>query len=400
MYNHKSHINEMLYHYFRNKELDELYISVAIKSFAESFISIFVPIYLLTIGFLLKDVAIYYLVYYASVSLFMPLCMHLNSKIGIKKVMSLGILLLILYYVLLNFMSLGIPYVVVALAFGLSVALYYSSYHLEFAKFCDRKKEATEISILMIVSLAGVTLGPILGSVFITKLSFQFLFILVSILLLISILPLFFSGDKKIKELDFSFKGIVKSDDKTKAIAYQVSGVLGVVSGIFWPIFIYLNLKKMISLGFIISLTSVFMIFFLIFIGKISDKHKERIFGAGILTHSTSWLTRIFFFSPIGLFINNFYSAISSTLIEIPFSKMVYEKSKCSKNMADYFLFREFNLEIGRISILLMAILTNSLYWTFIASCFVTLLYSVLLLNQKKFEKVKKLEPVSTLKSI
>jgi hypothetical protein len=65
--------------------------------------------------------------------------------------------------------------------------------------------------------------------------------------------------------------------------------------------------------------------------------------------------------------------------IDLPFSKYVYEESKKTKDIANYFLFREFNLEIGRIIVLLVAFITGSIYWVFILSFFATYTYSALL---------------------
>ena len=51
MINIEHQLNELLHHYFKNKELDELYVSVALKALAVSFIQVFVPIYLYKLGF-------------------------------------------------------------------------------------------------------------------------------------------------------------------------------------------------------------------------------------------------------------------------------------------------------------------------------------------------------------
>jgi hypothetical protein len=78
-------------------------------------------------------------------------------------------------------------------------------------------------------------------------------------------------------------------------------------------------------------------------------------------------------------------SSITLLMIDLPFSKITYEKGRKSKNIANYFLFREMNLQIGRITVLLIAFFTGSIYWTFILSFFATFLYLVLLKDKKDF---------------
>ena len=52
------------YHIALNKEIEEIYASYSLYSFAKAMISIFVPIYLLTTGHTLETVILFYLVYY------------------------------------------------------------------------------------------------------------------------------------------------------------------------------------------------------------------------------------------------------------------------------------------------------------------------------------------------
>ncbi|HEA46167.1 MAG TPA: MFS transporter [Candidatus Pacearchaeota archaeon] len=376
---HKNiHAHGLLHHYFSNKQIDGLYGSVALKSFAESFIAIFVPVYLLTLGFSIQNIALYFLVYLTSVLLCFPFGLTLNSKIGIKKTMGVGIFFLIIGYLLLNSLQFGnIHYLFVAFVFGTSTGFYWSGFHLEFSKFSDKRKEASEISMLNILAMTAGAAGPLLGAIFISKISFNFLFLIVSGLLLLSVVPLFFTKDTKIK-YKFSLKETLRADTKKKAMAYQASAVLGIANAIFWPLFIFLTLKNVLSLGIIITVTAFIEIIFLFFIGKLSDKHKYKVLKIGIFSHSFSWLGRLLFLTPIGIFLSNLYSSLSSALIRLPFTKIIYERSKNVKRAPAYFLFREFHMAIGRIFILLVVILTGSIFWLFIISFFVTFVYSVL----------------------
>lgn len=374
---HMEHqLNSLLHYYFKNKELDELYVSVALKALAVSFIQVFVPIFLYKLGYGIQAIGWYYLVYFFVVVILQPFCMKLNSILGVKKVLSIGTILLALYYYLLNVLSSGnIHYLLVAATFGISVSMYYAAFHIEFARNSDKKKEASEFSMIRIAT----TLGPLLGALFIDNISFNLLFLLVSGLLILSIVPLFMTKDKKLKKQKLSLKGILGADTWRKGIAYQASGILNISSGVFWPLFIFLTLETVLSLGAIITLTSILMVVFLIMIGRLSDKHKDKVLVFGIISHSFSWISRLSFLSPFGVFLNNFYASITYLAVDLPFAKCIYEGSRSKKNIMEYFLFREVNLELGRIVILLLAILTGSIYWIFVASFFATFLNFVLL---------------------
>ena len=356
--------------------MDELYVSIGIKALAQSIIQIFIPIYLYKLGFDISTIALYYIIYFSSITLFMYFSMQLNYKLGLKKVLSLGTFVLIGYYYLLFQLSKGnVHFSLVAITIGLSMAIYYSSFHIYFTKFSDKKHEASEISIIRALFRFAAIIGPIVGAVLITRGSF----ILVSGLLLLSIIPLFYSKDQKIKKPKITIDKILHADTRKKGLAYNASGIIGTTAGVLWPLFIFLNIKTVISLGFIISLGSLFTIAFLFIIGKIVDKHKTKVLKVGIYSHSITWPLRLFFLSPVGIFIMNLLSSITLLMIDLPFSKLIYEKGRKSKDISNYFLFREVNLQIGRLSVLLIAFFTGSIYWTFILSFFATFLYLVLL---------------------
>lgn len=380
MFHLNDYIHGFMSQYFANKEMDELYISVGIKALAQAIITIFIPIYLYKLGLSISSIALYYLIFYFSVTFCMYFAMKLNHKLGLKKVLALGTLILIAYYYLLDSLSNGgVHYSVVAIVLGISMAIYYASFHIYFTKFADKKHEASEVSIIRALFRLSAIIGPLVGALLITGGSYRLSFIIVSTLLIISIFPLFMTKDEKIKKQNITFSRVLKADTKKKGLAYIASGAIGVSAWVLWPLFIYLNVEKVISLGLIISIGSLITIFFLFAIGKTADKNKEKVLKTGVYSHAITWPARLFFLSPIGIFIMNSLSTITLMMIDIPFLKLIYEKGRKSKGIANYFLFREFNLELGRIIVLTTVFFTGQIYWAFIIAFFMTFAYLVLL---------------------
>lgn len=380
MYHPKPHINEKLLFYFHNKEMDELYLSILLKTLAESFVGVFVPIYLLTLWLSFRDIAIYYFIYYAVIACFMFLWMKLNTRIWLKKTMSLWIIISAIYlFTLQQIGAWSMLYYIPALIWGISVALYASSFHLEFSRFTDNKKEWTEFSLFKIFSHIPGIIWPFLWALFIEEISFNFLFLISIIIIILSIIPLFITKDTKQTSFKISLRGLIKSDTKEKGIVYMIDGLITTIGGVFWPIFIFITLKEVFSLGIIVSLTSLLMIVVLFVLWKITDKHKEKILKIGVTGHSLSWVGRLIFLSPVGIFLSNFYSWLTSLMIEIPFSKMIYSSSKKSKDTVNYFLFREMWLAIWRFIIIWILFFFNNIYWTFIFAFFSTFIYFLLL---------------------
>ena len=374
MYHQKHYFNIFMHKYLQNKELDELFLSVFLKNIAQSMISIFIPIYLLTLGYSLVNISIYYLIYYTTASISFPFCTILNSKIGIKKGMAIGTLILILSYFLLEKLNSGFPYYILAIIFGVASSFYFSGFHIEFTRSIKKKETGKDLSILKIIAKISSIIGPLTGALFINYISFKFIFLLVSGVLFISIIPLFLTKDYK-NPIKISFKKIIKSDTKVKALAYQVHGALYLIASVFWPIFIYLTIKSILSLGAIITMTSVIIIFIINYLGKIADKKPNKLLKTGIFSHSISWILKILLLSPLGLFFSNFVSGISSAAIDLSFHKKIYEKAKNTDNITNYFIFREMHLGMGRFVVLIIAIITNNIIWMFIVAVILTLCF-------------------------
>ncbi len=384
MPHHRPHLPEFLLTYFKDRELNELYLSVFLKVLGQSLITIFIPIYFIILGYSIFDISLFYLIYFITITITMPFGMWSNSKIGIKKTLTLGTFVLIFYYYLLGFLETGLSYHLIAVVFGISSGFYFAAFHIDFAKSANKGREGKELSCLRIIVVIVGVLGPLIGSLLISAFSFNFMFKFVSIVLFLSVIPLFFSKDFSIRYKKFSPKRILKADSKEKGIAYQASAMVGIAQIYFWPLFIYLTLKSVVSLGVIVSTSSLLTIFIIAYIGKLTDRDKNSVLKLGVLSTAPSWIIRIFLLSPIGMFFINFYSFITQTLIDLPFNKMTYAKAKRSKHIANYFLFREFNLMKGRILILAIALATQSIVWVFIATFFATFLYLIVLKKSKK----------------
>ena len=138
--------------------------------------------HLYKLGLGISSIALYYLIYFGSIFIFQYFLMDLNYKLGLKKVLSLGTFVLIIYYLLLDYLARDhLHYSVVALTFGLSVALYFSAFHIFFSNNSDKKREASEMSMLRILVRLVTIIGPVIGALLITKLSFNILFIIVNL---------------------------------------------------------------------------------------------------------------------------------------------------------------------------------------------------------------------------
>jgi len=362
-------------HFLKNRELNELYISVAIKSFALSMISIFIPIFLLKLNYSLTSVLIFYAVLNATHALFVIPAAKISSKHGYKHSIFYSIPILIIFY--LGLYTLGQfhwPIYLLAIIFGINNALYWVGYHVDFSIFSDRKERGEEIGIAKIVTSVFRVLGPVIGGLILTFIGFQALFVTVSILLLASVVPLFFSKDVH-KPVPLSIKEIFKGQKIKNTLAFMGHGIESGVSSVIWPIFIFFTiLNNFTTLGIVSSLSLLFSLIFVFIIGKFSDVHRKLVLKIGALFNTMIWGVRFFVKTTFQVFIVDSFYGISQTLISIPFDALSYDKANKS-NIVKFIIFREMTIQTGRVILFLVMTMITALTTSFFFGGGASLLY-------------------------
>ncbi len=347
-------------HFLKNRELNELYVSVALKSFAISMISIFLPIYLLKLNYSLTTVLIFFAILNISHALFIIPAAKISSKYGFKHSISYSIPVLIIFYLALSTLEqFHWPIYLLAVIFGINNALYWMGYHVDFSKFSNKKNRGKEIGKAKIVSLIFHVLGPIIGGLIITFIGFSALFVIVSILLLASVIPLFFSKDIH-NPINFSIRGIFKGQSTKNTFAFIGHGIESGAASVIWPVFIFFSiLNNFTTLGLISSLSVSFSLLFVFIIGRFSDVRRRLVLKIGSLLNTVIWGIRFFIKTTFQVFIIDSFYGVSQTLIQIPFDALSYDKAN-KANIVKFIIFREIIIQIARtVFFLIMAIMAT-----------------------------------------
>jgi MFS family permease len=157
-----------LFRYLKNRELDELYLAMFIKTLARSLILVFIPIYLASLGFSIRFIALFYLLEFIGMAAATPIGLWLNSKIGVKKTMVFADVFFVGYMVAVNAISATGWYIILpTLMFAISGGLFWAGYHVDFTKNADIKDEGKEISFVKSLVVLGFESCFACGNIFI-----------------------------------------------------------------------------------------------------------------------------------------------------------------------------------------------------------------------------------------
>ena len=226
-----------------NRELSEMYVSVALRDLALSMYGIFVPLYLFVdLNYSLNKVLLFFLLYAVSVTLSVIPAAKFTSRYGIKHGILISMFLLIIYNIALVTLPYHNLFFIPAIISGFSTSFYWINFHADFAKFSDKKNRGREVSIWFITAYASILLGPILGSIIITYLGFITLFVIVSLIFMLSAIPLFLSSEVY-EPIKFSLKDIISRSHLKEIYFYITYGIRMTVSMVVFPLYIFFLLN-------------------------------------------------------------------------------------------------------------------------------------------------------------
>jgi MFS family permease len=359
------HIN--LHRLFKTKkELKEIYLNQIIQRFALTLIGIFIPIYLITIGFSVAVSLFFMLTYFVFEGITAPLCASISSRVGLKHIILYRTPALILFYALLILVNpqisgLGMGMleallIPVSAIGGFSQGLYWISINSEFVKNSDKIHVGEEVSHLIAFPRIAAIVAPFIAAVLLKSAGFDLLFILVIVLLLVSVFPLFMSKDYK-GFFGFKFSQFRLLLSRHLTARFLSEGFMHITEAVIWPLYIFLMYQDIVLVGIAASLSGLGIAAFTLIIGKISDRvDRLKMLRIGGLTYGIISFMRFFSTNISEVFLLSFLGGVFFTLVSINLFANFCDYTK-GKNILGSVSFREFWLAVGRILLLFIAIL-------------------------------------------
>ncbi|MBU2496781.1 MAG: MFS transporter [Nanoarchaeota archaeon] len=371
------HINGSILHFIKHRELNEIYLSIALRFFALSMIGIFLPVYFLfDLGFSLELVMYFFIIFSVFFAISAFIGAKIATKIGFKHAILLSIPFLIAFFLLLPLLeTYRIPLFLLAAIGAFSHGLYWIGHHTDLAKFTAKKKRVKQVGWSFFINSAATLLGPLVGGLILTYFNFTILFTVGSIILLASTIPLFFSKEFY-EKFPFSVKKVFKRGTIRDALTFISQGMEIGAAGVLWPIFIFFILGQYFVLGIIGTISGAVGALSCLFAGTFSEKvGKRTAIRIGAFSLSALWFLRVIVQTVTHVYVMTFFSFLQ-TFSYVPLDTLAYNKARFSRRIVEFLVFREIFLNLGRVIIYLFMLITAS----YIASFIFTGVAQVLLL--------------------
>lgn len=361
-----------------------LYLSQGLRQFAISLFSLFSAIYIYKISGSLRSVFLFFLLFHLAnfLAAFMAeewaLKSELRSLVRIGQGLMFFAILLLLFSEKSRFLLFIAP-----IAWGFSASFYWFGWYGLMAKGGRLGEYGRSLGWLEIFNLVPSFLSPILAGFLIHFYGYTGLFLMALVILFLSLFGLRGLGKEKThydttpQEIWSLFK-----THKRMVLAYFGASASATIYGISFPLYLFLILRKELSLGEFFSLSLIIVAVVNFLIGREIDKHgKRNLVASGSLLSYLVWLGRLLGWGVVWLFFLDVTDRVVEKMTSMPLEVLSYEKA-LNGATGRAILFRETAVELGAIFVCLVLLLIKDLRFSFVLGAWMALL--PLLLIKKK----------------
>lgn len=352
--------NELVYSLKR--EVNELYWATAIRNFATGLVGVFVPISVYLYTQSVTGVILFYLAQYLGHMLLVPLGGKLLPRLGVKKMMAVANPFLAAYLVLLVMAEIyGLMALIAAVAAKIIyLVLFLPAQNIDFAKFAQDGERGKQVGNLNIIATLASSVAPLVGGFALLEFGFMPVFATAAILMIVSSVPLFFSPEVyETYTMSWwrSFTRMFSRRNRRDTLVFFFKGVEEAGALVFWPLFIYLVIENLETIGLITSLSLIAVLLFTYFVGRESDRRGERkVIARASIFHAFAWIVSAFIINPLQYLIYSSFLNLAATANRIPLSSLIYRKAqKRGHGVDEYLTGYEIGVEIGLVTTLALA---------------------------------------------
>ena len=353
---YKSH---HFFQFLKNRELNELYVSIALRSFALALSGVFIPVYFYKLGYSLTTIFLFYGILGLVTAFFSLASVKVFSKVGLKHCILISMpFLIILFAFLYTLETFNWNPLLLSLVYGIHAAFFWVPYHIDFAKFSDKKQRGKEVGFSKIAASVFSALGPLVGGLILAFFGFHILFIIVVFSLIGAIIPLFLTKEIP-QKFHFSLKKFFHGQKLKEILGFIGYGAETRLGWVVWPLFIFLFIlgEEYLSLGVISSLSVFSGMIFTFFAGRFSDmKKRKKVLKIGTGANAIIWVVKSFIITPFQVIITDIFYGATQATMHVPFDSLSYDKAR-KRNLAGMILQREFYISLGAFLMFMILII-------------------------------------------
>ena len=342
----------------RKKGLREIYAMMSLRTMAMSLISIFVPIYLYTLGYGIQAIILFFIVSSGTHILMCPLSAKISSSLGFKHGMLFSFPFYFIHYVMLSLLA-GNGQLIYATAvlFGVAQAMFWVPFHAFFSTLTDGKKRGEEVALLDIFPSICAIIAPLIGGVIILLFGFGTLFVAGLAFLLAAALPLFVT-----KDIRMPFTLSLKADGFDRRVAASLVSYNTQLDATLWPIFIFTIVGSAVIIGGLVAFSVALGFVIVWIVGRMCDRgYRRKFLRAGSIIQSGLWGMRALASSFVHVVGLESVWRINSKFVDVPYNSAYYERARRTRQKLAFSMLREMSIHASIIGVFVLIYVFYSL---------------------------------------
>jgi MFS family permease len=338
------------------REIQEVYVHSLLFKLAKKLIAIFIPLYLLELGYAPTGVILFFLAYYMTYIFLSFPNAKIASRIGYKHSSLLASPIILGFYILLRNMQVSTPELLfVGVVGGVGSNLYWTGMNPEVATSSHSEDREKETGYFFSMPALASIFSPLAGGLILAVFNFQVLLLFTVLLVALSFTPFLFSREHS-KGMELDIRSFLEDADFIDFATFTFKGVNSIGKKVVWPLYLALVIESSLSIGGAGSILAIGSAVTSIFIGRIADNdNRGKIITIGTLLAGASYVLMSQVTTPLAAFAISGLNGLSYTAASIPIYSKAMDHSE-REDVIEYFAFREISLATGRITTLLLIV--------------------------------------------
>ena len=335
----------------------KIYIASSLRSFSLALVEVFIPIYLLNLGYTLESLLYFYLTRSVMHILLVLPVIKFGERFGFKKGYLLSLIPFFGYLISITMLADNTSSLLPLAILAESSIFYYMWMHLSLTRYTEKGSRNSQVVMLHTLSGLLGMIAPFLGGLVLDYLNIGAVMTVSLVLLLMSALSGLTLPEENNSFSMKSFLGDARRVPFREILVFGAHGIDNMFSVLIWPVvayFLFLNSYTLLGAAVsLISLTSILA-------GHIASSWFDKNERLGLRIGSTAlaiiWFVRAqFVTSAFGVFITNAFEGIMDKLTGVSFNSMSYENAS-RYSPVNYIALREAFIHLGRIFLYLALI--------------------------------------------
>jgi MFS family permease len=328
-------------------EIQEVYLHTFLFRLGINLVAIFLPLYILEMGYSPSMVFGFFIVYYGAFLFASFPFAWLSTKLGYKHTSLAASPFILVFYLLLRSEPSITGLYLTGLLGGLSFNLYWMGMNLEVAESSDQEKREEETGFFFSMPTLAAVLSPVIGGLILASYSFDLLFLVAAGLLGLSFTPFLFSTEHK-EGMEVSPMSFFQMAYLNDFMTYFFKGAQSMVKKVLWPLYLALIIGGSVNIGSAGSLLALGSAAASIGLGKITDdSNRDKVILSGVVLAAATFILMSFVTTPVNAFILSFICGLGRTAVSLPIYSRAMGRAE-EKDYVEYFAFREIGLSAGR----------------------------------------------------